>query len=161
MVKPDHPDLFPTGPTSSPGVPQVVTEEELRRRLSAITYLDVEAGLQSLRGKVTSYARLLAKYAVVHAHDVTRLREHVALGNLAEARRLAHSLKGASGTVGAKRVEQSAHALETAIKSAQDTGSYEATALEPLIKDVEAAWGSLTQSLTEALGREIAGRPQP
>lgn len=161
MATPDHPDLFPTGPTSSPGVPLVVTEEELRRRLSAVTYLDVEAGLQSLRGKVTSYARLLAKYAVVHAHDATRLREHLAQGNLAEVRRLAHSLKGASGTVGAKGVEQSAQALETATKAALDNGSYDATALEPLIKEVEAAWGLLTQSLTDALGREIAGGTPP
>lgn len=161
MAQPENYDLFPAGASQSPGTPEVVAEEELKRRLSAITYLDVEAGLQSLRGKITSYARLLAKYAVVHAHDVTRLREQLTLGNLAEARRLAHSLKGASGTVGAREVEQSAQALETAIKAALDAGSHEADALEALLMQVELAWSSLARSLAEVLGRDIPEGTRP
>lgn len=160
MATPDNFDLFPDGGSRSLGTPELVPEEELRRRLSTITYLDVEAGLQSLRGKITSYARLLAKYAVVHAHDVARLREQLTLGNLAEARRLAHSLKGASGTVGARDVEQSAQALEAALKAALDADRSEAAVLDELLKELELAWSSLTRSLVEVLGRDFPAAPQ-
>jgi two-component system sensor histidine kinase/response regulator len=102
------------------------------RRLQDIAGLDAEAGVRNLGGRTASYLRLLAKYAQSHRDDMTELRKHVAAGDWATARRIAHSLKGASATLGAVDVRALAADLEESIREGHPADEIErrAAALE-------------------------------
>jgi CheY-like chemotaxis protein/HPt (histidine-containing phosphotransfer) domain-containing protein len=102
----------PAAPSASPA-PSASTD--VRAQLDAIPGLDVEYGLKNLRGRMPNYLRLLHKYAAGHAGDADLVRAALAEGNLAEARRLAHSLKGVAGMIGVKSVQECARVVEAAL----------------------------------------------
>ena len=119
-------------------------DADLRRRLDAIPGLDPAFGLESVRGRLSSYLRLLSKLATGHSDDFEQLRQALAEDRRDDARRLAHSLKGASATLGATGVQRKALALEMAIRDGQP-----ADALAPLIADTEAAYAALRQHVSQ------------
>jgi HPt (histidine-containing phosphotransfer) domain-containing protein len=81
-------------------------------RLAAIPGLDVEHGLRMTGGKETSYVRLLGMFAETHGEDAGLLSAALAAGDLVTLKQLAHSLKGAAGTLGAVQVAAAATALD-------------------------------------------------
>ncbi len=91
--------------------------------------LDTAAGLVSVGGRVANYRRILAMFIEHHADDLAHIRVALADDNLDEARRLAHSLKGAAATLGAEPLREAALALEMAIKSRADAVIVEAAML--------------------------------
>jgi two-component system, sensor histidine kinase and response regulator len=104
-------------PNLAPQLPMVaVATDDARQALPVIDGLNVHAGLKSLRGNWASYERLLRVYMDSHQGDMAWLRESLAAGKQEEARRIAHSLKGASGTLGATGVQALAADLEAAIR---------------------------------------------
>ncbi|MDP2795174.1 MAG: PAS domain S-box protein [Sulfurisoma sp.] len=117
--------------------------------LSAIPGLDAGLGLRALNGNLAAYVRLLRRYAVEHGGDVTKLRERLAAGDMEEARRLAHSLKGVSGNLGATQVQQRVAELEAAIRTGRDQAEW-----ERLAGTVEAELGALTGAILSLLGEE-------
>jgi two-component system sensor histidine kinase/response regulator len=94
-----------------------VSDDEMLKGLNGIPGLETAVGLLAVRGRISSYNRLLGKLASNHTNDFSSIRQLIASGNYADARRLAHSLKGAAGTLGAVAVQQQAAALETAIQA--------------------------------------------
>ncbi len=122
------------------------TDADLQQRLVQIKDLDVAQGLLSLRNRLSTYVRLLGKYVDGHGKDMTDVREQLAAGNYDEARRLAHSLKGVSATLGANEVRARALALEMAIKDRLDRATIEAC-----IVGVENAWSPLVAALARVL----------
>jgi CheY-like chemotaxis protein len=88
----------------------------LRQALDVIPGLDVRSGLRSMRGKVGSLVRLLRKYAVNHRDDMAALRDAVSRGDTEEARRIAHSLKGAAAALGLEEQQAAAANLETLVR---------------------------------------------
>jgi len=94
--------------------------EVLPAALAAIPGLDTRQGLKVLNGRVAAYLRLLRLYASEHGGDMARLRECLSRGERDEARRLAHTLKGSSGNMGATRVQRLAGELEAAIKERRE-----------------------------------------
>jgi PAS domain S-box-containing protein len=88
-------------------------------KLSRIPGLDLKAGLHAVRGKLPTYRRLLASLADNHAGDFQRMRELLAQGEAEDARRLAHSLKGAAATLGATAVFQAAADVDHAIRQSR------------------------------------------
>jgi PAS domain S-box-containing protein len=85
-------------------------------RLTTIPGLDAAVGLCSIHGRVASYLRLLRQFAANHGRDVEAIRVALADGNAAEARSLAHALKGVAGMLGANAVQRLAAELEAAIR---------------------------------------------
>ena len=116
-------------------VAQPATTDDLdqRTQLTAIPGLDLDRGLATVRGRLASYRRLLTLFLDYHGSDPARLAERAAAGDWAEVQRLAHTLKGSAGNVGATTVQHTAEALQRAID--QDP----------------AARSSLTESLIAAL----------
>ncbi|MDP2794551.1 MAG: response regulator, partial [Sulfurisoma sp.] len=106
----------------APTFSAAMDEAEWRRRLAAIPGLDVARGLEILRGKVATYVRLLRLFADGHADDMRQIAERLAAGDMEPVRRLAHTLKGSAGSLGATRVSAAAEALHEAIRhdAAQD-----------------------------------------
>ncbi|MBS1191851.1 MAG: sensor hybrid histidine kinase [Rhodocyclaceae bacterium] len=99
----------------------------------AAAVLDTERGLKILRGRVDSYRQLLAKFAAGRPAALSALRQALAAGDRDEARRLAHSMKGAAGNLGAHALQTAAAALEAALGPRSDPA-----AVEPRLAGVEA-----------------------
>ena len=110
--------------------------------LDNITGLDSSAGMHAVRGKVDTYLRLLAKFSETHNGDFDLIRRTLADNNRDEARRIAHSLKGVSATLGATFINQAAITLELAILDGEPTA-----ALQPLIDRAEEAYHALHSQL--------------
>ncbi len=78
--------------------------------------VEVSAALRRLGGSVAVYQRLLQQFADQQADAPAAIRAAVEAGDDAGAVRLAHTLKGLAGTVGAEAVRTAALAVETALK---------------------------------------------
>lgn len=92
------------------------SDHDLQLALDAVPGLDLQFGMKAVRGRLSSYKRLLGKFAESHGEDFKLIEQRLQEKALDEARRLAHSLKGASGSLGAVAVQNAAAALEIAIR---------------------------------------------
>ena len=108
--------------------------------------LDTAGGLRRVAGNRQLYRELLGKYVAGQAEAPVRIREALEAGDRATAERLAHTLKGVSGNIGAMTVQSLAEALEWALRS-----SVERVQVEPLLAQITAALGVLMTGLRPVL----------
>jgi two-component system sensor histidine kinase/response regulator len=130
----------------SPAQPLPNTETQIQAALAALPGLNAGFGLQAVRGRLGSYCRLLGKFAGNHRDDFAQIRRELAADNRNEARRLAHSLKGAAGTLGAETIRQAAAELEAAIRDAEPGSD-----LEALISNCASTYNTLSDALAGIL----------
>ncbi|WP_295589922.1 PAS domain S-box protein [uncultured Lamprocystis sp.] len=136
----------PPGPgeTPPPRPAAVPATSDLQQTLSAIPGLDLDAGLQCVRGRLGSYVRLLKMFAQGHGDDALLLRGYLTAGDTAQVRHLAHTLKGLALTLGARELHQHTLALEQALHDAAPDLDVAACiglvdqALGPLLAAIEA-----------------------
>ncbi|OQW85939.1 MAG: hypothetical protein BWK76_07295 [Desulfobulbaceae bacterium A2] len=138
---------LPETTMAAPAAP--VTGEMLPAALMLIPGLEAEKGLKVLNGHLATYLRLLRQYAADHGDDIGRLREHLSTGERDAARRLAHTLKGSSGNLGASRVQGRAAELEAAIREGRD-----AAEVDRLVNAVDDELQRLTAAILAALPEE-------
>jgi CheY-like chemotaxis protein len=86
--------------------------------LPEIPGIDTLAGVQRIGGNIASYRKLLQKFAANQASALDAIRTAIASNDGELSVRLAHTLKGVSGSVGANAVQQAAAKLEAALKEA-------------------------------------------
>ncbi|MCL2635884.1 MAG: response regulator, partial [Betaproteobacteria bacterium] len=127
-------------------------DQALAARLAAVPGLKAELGLHAMRGRIGSYKRLLGKFIDNHSGDFPVIARHLAAGENKEARRLAHSLKGAAGALGAVLVQAAAAELEMAIRDEQPAPAIESLRLR--LAETYAALGDVLRPL-------LAGEPEP
>jgi len=96
-----------TGPETEPTLPE-------------LSGIDVEGGLERMGGSAKSYIKLLDKFSENQVAAVSEIREALASNDQELAERLAHTLKGVSGSIGATELFDSATELESAIKQQID-----------------------------------------
>jgi two-component system, sensor histidine kinase and response regulator len=116
--------------------------------------LDTADGLLRVAGNRNLYTKLLRQFAAQQADAATRIADALHAGDHAVAERLAHTVKGVAGNLGAGPVHRSAAALEQAIASHGDAKGVDALR-EGLARDLEALIGGLRA----ALGVEPAPPP--
>ena len=119
--------------------------------LATIPGLNTEFGLKAVRGRVASYQRLLGKFSETHTDDFPLIQKRLAEGEREEARRLAHSLKGAAGSLGAVAIQQAAAALEMAIRD-----HHPQEEIERHIKQTREMYLGLQRALASHLASETA-----
>ena len=142
------------GSAAGERIENIDTEDaSLRAALDRIEGLDVRAGLRSLSGKLKKYTCLLNKFALGHRDDLTVLRAHLAVSELEPAFRIAHSLKGASGTLGAKKLQDQAANLELALRL-DNVGKFSTTEINQRIDVLEQTFNQLADSLSAVLQDE-------
>ena len=124
------------------------SESRIRARLAAIPDLDMAAGLTLLRGKLSTYLRILKLFADSHDEDVQHLTEFVQQGDLVAAERIAHALKGTTGNIGATTIHSLARKLDMALECGDSEAAQ--TALIPLAEHLR----SLVIALKAALADE-------
>jgi HPt (histidine-containing phosphotransfer) domain-containing protein len=98
-----------------------VQDQAASRHLDAdLPGIDTAGGLERMGGRVESYIKLLHKFAHNQANVVSDLSSAQSDGDKTLALRLAHTLKGVSGNIGATELQQLSAELETAIKESTD-----------------------------------------
>ncbi|MCB4361285.1 ATP-binding protein [Quatrionicoccus australiensis] len=117
-------------------------------RLAALPGLHTAAGLHALNGKAERYISLLRKYLERHAGIADEIRVALGSGDNATARRLAHTEKGASATLGLEGIRAAAAALELAIRENQTEQ------LATLTNELEAVHSQLRASVLRAIVEE-------
>ncbi len=78
--------------------------------------LDTRLGLRRVMGKQDLYVSLLRKFIASQAGALQRVRDALDAGDRPLAERLAHTLKGVAGNIGAVKLEVEAAALEAALR---------------------------------------------
>jgi two-component system, sensor histidine kinase and response regulator len=84
--------------------------------LPSIDGLDARDGLARVGGNRRLYLKLLRDFVEQQGPAINRVSEALASGDIASAERLAHSLRGVAGNIGATRVQSVAARLEKAIR---------------------------------------------
>jgi PAS domain S-box-containing protein len=79
--------------------------------------IDTADGVARFGGKVSSYLKLLDKFADNQAGAIDRIRSEFEADKIEEAARSAHTLKGVSGSIGATELQEMALQIETAVKN--------------------------------------------
>jgi two-component system sensor histidine kinase/response regulator len=114
VASPSEPSA--TTPVTTPGEDVPMVGGSLRDRLSRIQDIDLEAGLRVTRGRADRYLELLQLFVDHHEGDIDRLRQLLADGYTGQAERIAHSLKGAAGTLAITRLHTLASALNQGLR---------------------------------------------
>ncbi|MEI6392805.1 MAG: response regulator [Verrucomicrobiota bacterium] len=127
--------------TPAPAAAGALTSPELPE----VEGLDAKDGLARVAGNRKLYLKLLRQFAEQQGPSVEQITAALAQGDSALAERLAHTLKGVAGNIGAKPVQIAAGALEKLIRNratAAETDSalrQVAAALDPLLAQLRAS----------------------
>jgi len=84
--------------------------------LPEIAGVDTEAGLARVGGNIGSYLKLLNKFAENQASAISEIRSAFADNDNELSVRLAHTLKGVGGAIGADDLQETAAKLESSLK---------------------------------------------
>jgi two-component system sensor histidine kinase/response regulator len=90
------------------GAPELSEPFGLDPRALSIIGLEVDEGIRRCGGKPSFYASMLAQFVSNWADAANRCSEFVEQAQYGEARKLAHSLRGVSGNLGARKLESAA-----------------------------------------------------
>src|SRR5262249_13958153 len=116
--------------------------------LPAINGLDTKDGLTRVAGNRKLYLKLLRMFVEEQGQALERIAAALAKEEASVAERLAHTLKGVAGNIGAKGVQMAAGSLEKAIRDKLPCAAVEsakqavAATLDPLIAQLRATDGS-------------------
>lgn len=81
------------------------------------TILDVDDGLARILGQRELYGKLLRRFRHDHHAAAGQIRRALDDGDAELAQRIAHTLRGAAGMIGASRVHDLAAGVETALRT--------------------------------------------
>ncbi|MBU1109221.1 MAG: response regulator [Candidatus Riflebacteria bacterium] len=105
--------------------------------------LDTKAGLRRVAGNRQLYANLLQRFAEGQSSAVELIRKALANGEKNTAERVAHTLKGVSGNIGATSLQSIAATLEKGLKAGKDL-----TAIETELAQCEEIFNKTIAAIT-------------
>ena len=108
-------------PESTPGSAPVVPEAQKSESetLPNLAGINVAETVRRMGGSVALYCALLDKFRVKERNTPAAIRETLAADDRSTAERLAHTLRGSAGTLGAKSLQDLAASLENCIRKAE------------------------------------------
>ncbi|WP_314445001.1 response regulator, partial [Massilia timonae] len=95
-------------------------EPALPASLPHLPGIDLKSTLPRFAGSVERFCELFIRFADGQAQTFGELRAHVEAGERGAAGQLAHRLRGVSANLGATEAAEAAHALEHALRDADD-----------------------------------------
>jgi PAS domain S-box-containing protein len=144
----------PAAPTAATSLP--AKEAEWEQRLAEVPGLDPSLGLVMASGNRALYLRLLGMFVERHGQDAERVEKLLADGDLAEIQRLAHKLKGSSGSLGAAKLQAAADALQLAVR--RGAGREEVgTLAEELVAELRLLLAGLRETLAPEAAAAVSG----
>ena len=136
----------PAAPSAKGGLPE------------KIEGIDLKDGLMRVGGNEKLYRSLLMKVRDEYANADQEIKDLLQSEKTGEAERLAHTVKGVAGNVGAGKLQEVAAELEHAIKEGEVDGYEEKiSAVGKVLKDVVTALGVLGGEEKEAADSDKAG----
>jgi HPt (histidine-containing phosphotransfer) domain-containing protein len=102
--------------------------------------IDIDKGLKCLNGDKLLYSQLLIRFADDQRHSLNKIRIALDMDDFELANRIAHTLKGLAGNIGATKLQRTADVLERALSKHQTSPS--------LLEDVGQALQEVTHSIT-------------
>jgi HPt (histidine-containing phosphotransfer) domain-containing protein len=120
-------------------------------RLAAISGLDIARGMQPVGGILETYLRILSYFVDAYGGGMPQLDEALAAADPIGIAAAAHSLRGASSSVGATHVEELARALE-----ALGEQGVSADEMGPAAVAVQRALAELVGRIRPAIGAHFA-----
>ena len=104
--------------------PPEITKEKSDRSSSALPNslpgIDIKTGLERVAGNQKLYRNLLKKFSKNQANAIEKIKDALQSQDLELATRLAHTLKGVSGNIGATALQSAAKDLEAEILQGAD-----------------------------------------
>ena len=143
-IKPRHP-----GAAAPEVKPHAAADAELP---SGIDGLDTSTGLRRVLGKKPLYLSMLRTFIAGQKSAPAEIAKALQGNDRNTAERLAHTLKGVSGNIGADGLQQLAEKLEAAIRERQSRKAVDAR-LDEVKKPLETLIAQLKQRLPEEQGR--------
>jgi PAS domain S-box-containing protein len=105
-------------PEPAPELPPGDATQATLAALEKVPGLDSAYGLKTMRGKLPSYLRLVGIFVNTHSDDARKIRAALDAGAAEEAERIAHGLKGVSGSLGLQGIYDAARTLNDAMREA-------------------------------------------
>jgi PAS domain S-box-containing protein len=121
---------------------------------SSLEGIDLAAGLATCMGKHELYLRLLRKFHAGQAGFREQFQAALGDSDATAAERLAHSLRGSAGNIGAKALAQAAAALELACQAGEP-----GAVLEARLQDLETCLQPVLAALSGLAVIEAPGAP--
>ena len=140
---------------NSAAQPEPITPEPAAH-LPAIEGLDTRDGLARVAGNQRLYQKLLRQFAAQQGPAAEEITAALAAGDAALAERIAHTLKGVAGNIGAKQVQTAAGLIEEAIR--HQAGNYE---IQSAIRETAAVLETLLKSLRVSLPEPEGSNSHP
>jgi HPt (histidine-containing phosphotransfer) domain-containing protein len=109
--------------------------------------IDVEAGLATTMGNEKLYGRLLVKFRDGQGNFANLFAQAVNGDDATAPARVAHTLKGTAGNIGARGVQAAANALEQALLAGTSAND-----ADPLLKQVLTALDPVIEALSQLGG---------
>ena len=137
-----HQRVEPATPPGPAGSGQGEARAPEPSDLPRVEGLDTQDGLARVAGNRKLYVKLLRQLAEQQGPAVGQISDALAQGDAALAERLAHTLKGVGGNIGAKAVQSAAGALEKLIREGAPSAEVQAAkaqvagALDPLVSQL-------------------------
>jgi two-component system sensor histidine kinase/response regulator len=107
-------------PRCQRGDVQLKTNVNTHDALPELPMLDQKAGLARMQGDQHLYRKMLLRFAQSQSSFVEQFGIAITSHDYGTAQRLAHTLKGTAGTIGATELQQSAQALEETCTSTDE-----------------------------------------
>ena len=120
--------------------------------------LDVALGMARMGGKALLYRKILAQFRERQAEVPAKIRDALAAGDAAGAQRLAHTLKGLSGNIGATGLQKACESIDMRIR-AGDTGGDFGARLDDLATALAVVLDAIAQQLPAADAEPDARAP--
>lgn len=112
--------------------------------LPDIPGVNLRMGLAQMSGKRSTFLWLLGQMIEMHGQDAETIRSKLATGDLEGGRRLAHSLKGSAGMLGAEAISATAFGIEKALH--KDLSSEE---IEKGLSELDRHFNAIRNALKE------------
>ena len=130
-------------------VVEKLKEESKKSKCNAniqIEGLDIKDGCRRVMGRKDSYINLLRNFMLEYSDAVADIQNAVDTGDYETAQRMAHTLKGVAGNIGAHKLQHSSMHLEKLIKEKS-----EKDVIEIELEKTGEVLGSLIKQLEEKL----------
>ena len=128
--------------------------------LAGIAGLDTTRGLSLAGGNAEAYLRGLRQFTVQYSRGFGEIEQALLDELFIEPRRMAHSLRGASGVIGATTLHAAAGALEAGITAGEPTGEL-VTAARSVQQELARLVEALRARLEDRLGEPAPAPPVP
>lgn len=128
--------VVPDAATTAATTTAPVAEEIPRDPLDRVDGLDWREALRRHLNNRAGYEKSLRRFVSGQATTAEQLRQHFSVQDAGSAERLAHTLKGIAGTIGASTLQELGGALESALREHASVAHCQ-TLAEPLIEELQ------------------------